>query len=86
MAATVKSTMDIRRTIRGQDVNKSEKEVNVNLNLTGGMERLADALTDATLGRPMLKAPKSKRIAVEIGDAYDTDEELEDSIEDNSTG
>lgn len=82
LAGTVKTTMDIRRTVRGQGGPSSKAEVNVthSLNMPASMDRLANALSDAAVPTRELNiiddAPP-RRLEVAFGETIGNDEEFE---------
>jgi len=77
LAATVKSTQEIRRVVRGENIDKKENRVDINVNLPASMERLANAVLDAQIGPERMIAAPSKRIAVQIGEMIDSDDEYD---------
>jgi len=80
LASVLKSTMGVRRTVRGKSGPADEKKVDVNINMPENLERLANALGHAV--DPLaIKLPEVKRIGVEVevDGLVGTDEEFEDS-------
>lgn len=78
VASIIKTTQEIRRTARNENISKKEAEVTVNFNMPQAAERLSAALVDAyNEPKPTLSYTKKKQITVEIGDAIGTDEEYD---------
>jgi hypothetical protein len=76
LASTIKSTQEIRKTARGENIKKTEDSVNVNLKLPSSLERIANAMVDA-YDAPRLTEVKSRTIAIGAEDSIGRDTEHE---------
>lgn len=78
LASTIKSTQEIRRTSRGENIKKNEdtKNVNVTISVPGVMEKVANALVDA-YDRPKLIQAKTRTIALGVEESIGRDTEFE---------
>lgn len=76
LASTIKSTQDIRRTARGENIKKNENKVSIQVSVPGNLDRLAATLVDA-YERPKLVQSKTKTIAVGIEESIGSDTEFE---------
>lgn len=80
LAGVIKATQDIRRTARGEDIDRKESNVNIQLGLPASMERIAGAILDYSEPR-QLKVLESKPIAVGMEDSLGSDEEYEEAAD-----
>lgn len=78
LTSVIKSTQEIRRVARGVNVEKSEKNVHIQVSVPGNVEKLASALADV-YDRPKLVSAKTKTIAIGVEDSIGDDAEFETS-------
>jgi len=84
LASTIKATQEIRRTARGEDIDRKENTVNVNLGIPASLERLAGAIVD--FHEPtQLKALPTRTIAIGTEDILGSDEEFEKETTDGKS-
>jgi len=78
LSSVIKSTQEIRRTSRGENIKKAESvnNLNVSISVPGVMERLAGALVDAA-ERPKLIQAKTRTIALGVEESIGRDTEYE---------
>jgi len=76
LASMLKSTQEVRRVVRGQNVDKKEQNLTVNINHHSVLDKLAAALVDVD-DRPRLKQIPSRTIAVGAEESIGRDAEYE---------
>lgn len=79
LATTLKSTQEIRKTARGQNVDRKENNVNINVNVPGNFDKIAGALVDM-VDRPRLIKVETKSIALGAEGDIGRDTQFEEAV------
>lgn len=77
LAGTISKTQEIRRVANGEDVDKKQQTVDINMRMPASIERLAGAILDAH-DAPRIVEAQTRTIAIGTEDQIGSDTEFED--------